>query len=46
MSYGPFSPSHKSAPGLGGKTNGQIDHMLREWRKLGIGVMKERRRGR
>lgn len=46
MSSGPFSPKHKHAPGLGGKINGTIDAILIDWRKHGIGVMKERRRGR
>lgn len=43
-----FSTSHKYAPGLGGKTNGQIDRILRSWREHGIGVIraKEHRRGR
>lgn len=46
MSYGPFSPSHKHAAGLGGKTNGTIDAILIQWRKAGIGQFKESRRGR
>lgn len=46
VSYGPFNPHHKYAPGLGGKINGKIDSILQEWRKHGIGVMKERKRGR
>jgi hypothetical protein len=46
MSYGPFSPHNKYAPGLGGKINGQIASILAGWRKAGIGVAKERRSGR
>ena len=46
MSSGPFSPHHKYAPGLGDKVNGQIESILRQWRKAGIAQMKERKRGR
>lgn len=35
---GPFNPQNKYAPGLGGKINGQINSIIREWRKHGIGV--------
>jgi hypothetical protein len=42
VSYGHFSPSHKSAPGLGGKLNGQIDAIVRDWHKHGIGVVREK----
>ena len=42
MSFGPFSPHNKYAPGLGGKTNGQIDKILIQWKKAGIGQIRER----
>ena len=42
MSYGPWSPHNKYAPGLGGKINGKIDSILLSWRKRGIGVVRDR----
>ena len=42
MSYGPFNPHNKYAPGLGGKINGQINSILLQWRKAGIGQVRER----
>jgi hypothetical protein len=44
MSYGPFRPSAKYAPGLDSKTTGQIQRILHGWKKLGIG--QEQKRGR
>jgi Na+-translocating ferredoxin:NAD+ oxidoreductase RnfG subunit len=46
MSSGPWNPHHKYAPGLGDKINGQIASILAQWRKAGIGQMKERKHGR
>lgn len=46
MSFGPFSPHNKYAPGLGAEYDSKITKILNGWRKAGIGQMKESRRGR
>ncbi|ABE67699.1 hypothetical protein Wildcat_94 [Mycobacterium phage Wildcat] len=41
---GYFSTSHKYAPGLGGAMEGEMKKILRQWRRAGIGVVRERKK--
>lgn len=42
MSFGPWSPHHKYAPGLGPEYDSVITKILRDWKKHGIGVVRDR----
>lgn len=42
MSFGPFSPHNKYAPGLGAQYDSTITKILQGWRKAGIGVGKDK----